>query len=112
MKKIYNKLVRDNIPDIIKNDNEVPYTRILSKSEYKEELNKKLLEECHELIMAKTKEEVIEEAADVFEVLKTLAETENHSIDDVIRTANKKREKKGGFVEKIFLEYTISKENV
>ena len=30
MEKIYNKLVRDNIPSIIQEDNEIPITRILS----------------------------------------------------------------------------------
>jgi len=40
----YKKLVRDNIPDIIKNNGEIPITRILSNEEYKCELEKKLLE--------------------------------------------------------------------
>ena len=38
MEKIYNKLVRDNIPKIIENDNEVPITRVLSNDEYKDAL--------------------------------------------------------------------------
>jgi len=46
----YKKLVRDNIPDIIKNNGEIPITRILSNGEYKFELEKKLLEECNEVI--------------------------------------------------------------
>lgn len=36
----YNKLVRDNIPDIIKNNGEIPITRILNDDEYKIELEK------------------------------------------------------------------------
>lgn len=31
---IYNKLVRDRIPDIIRNHGETPHTRILSDAEY------------------------------------------------------------------------------
>ena len=42
MEKIYNKLVRDNIPTIIEQDNEVPFTRILNDNDYKKELYKKL----------------------------------------------------------------------
>ena len=38
MEKIYNKLVRDNIPDIIRSDNEKPVTRILTDAEYEKEL--------------------------------------------------------------------------
>ena len=41
MDRIYNKLVRDNIPEIIISNGEVPITRILSNEEYKEELEKK-----------------------------------------------------------------------
>ena len=45
MIKNYNKLVRDNIPDIIKNNGGEPIIRILDDSEYKSELEKKLYEE-------------------------------------------------------------------
>lgn len=68
MEKIYNKLVRDNIPDIIEKDNEIPVTRILSIDEYRVELYKKLKEECNELISAKGRENILYEVADVFEV--------------------------------------------
>lgn len=84
MEKIYNKLVRDNIPSIIQDDNEIPITRILSDDEYRKELYKKLLEECNELICAKTSDNIIEEASDVFEVLKAISELEGKSIDTVI----------------------------
>ena len=40
MEKIYNKLVRDNIPNIIRNNGGTPFVRILSDKEYKEELEK------------------------------------------------------------------------
>ena len=43
MGKIYNKLVRDKIPDIIKNNGEEPITRILNYEEYKKELEKKCM---------------------------------------------------------------------
>ena len=40
MERTYNKLVRDNIPNIIKNNGEDPITRILTNKEYKQELEK------------------------------------------------------------------------
>lgn len=42
MERISNKLVRDNIPNIIKENGEVPITRILTDEEYKKELEKKV----------------------------------------------------------------------
>ena len=69
MERIYNKLVRDNIPNIIKEKGEEPITRILSDEEYKKELEKKLNEEYQEVLEASGSERV-EELADMLEVIK------------------------------------------
>lgn len=45
MEKIYNKLVRDKIPEIIENDGETPVVRVLNDEEYRIELENKLKEE-------------------------------------------------------------------
>ena len=65
MEQIYNKLVRDNIPDIIINNGEVPITRILSNKEYKQELEKKLYEEYQEVLNTTNTKDRIEELADL-----------------------------------------------
>lgn len=44
MEKVFNKLVRDRIPEIIRNNNEEAITRILNDDEYKKALENKLLE--------------------------------------------------------------------
>ena len=41
MERIYNKLVRDKIPDIIKGNGEMPVIRVLDDTSYKSELEKK-----------------------------------------------------------------------
>lgn len=110
MEKIYNKLVRDNIPDIIEKDGENPVIRVLSDNEYRKELYKKLLEECNELISAKTSDDIIEEASDVFEVLSAISELEGKNIDKVIETSKQKKSKRGGFTKKIFLVKSIKKD--
>ena len=46
----YRKLVRDNIPDIIKKNGEEPIIMELSDNDYKLELEKKLFEECNEVL--------------------------------------------------------------
>ena len=112
MEKIYNKLVRDNIPTIIEQDNEVPFTRILNDNDYKKELYKKLKEEFDEVIDSKNTFELLEELADLLEVIKSIAQLEDKTIEDIIETANQKKLKRGGFEKRIFLEKTLSDKNM
>ena len=109
MKRVFNKLVRDNIPNIIEGNGETSITRVLDEKEYRSELYKKLLEEANEVVNAKNKEDVLEELADVLEVLISIAELESKSLNDVIEIANQKRLKRGGFKKRIFLEETHDK---
>ena len=111
MQKIYNKLVRDKIPEIIKSNNGEPIIRILNNDEYKQELERKLYEEYLEVLETKNEEERIEELADMLEIMSALAKLENKSLEDVINIAKKKEEKCGGFEEKIFLEKVIEQGN-
>lgn len=101
--KKYQKLVRDKIPEIIKQNKEEPVTRILSDNEYKEELEKKLYEEYIEVLNSNNTDR-IEELADMLEVMISLAKLENKSLDDIVDVAKKKKEKRGGFEQKIYLE--------
>lgn len=110
MEKIFNKLVRDNIPSIIESNNEIAVTKILNDEEYKKELLRKLSEECNEVINSKDNEEVLEELADLLEVMQALIKLENKSLEDVIDIALKKKNKRGGFENKIFLEKTMTKD--
>ena len=104
MAKVYNKLVRDRIPEIIK----VPVTRILDDKEYKEELEKKLYEEYQEVLGATGKDRV-EELADMLEIMKYLAKLENSTIEEVTTIAREKSKKRGAFEDKIFLEKVLKK---
>lgn len=107
MERVYNKLVRDKIPEIIKAKGEEPITRELNLNEYKIALETKLKEECQEVITANG-EERIEEIADALEVLKALAKLEGATLEDVIVVANRKNVKRGAFEKRIFLEKVIS----
>ena len=110
MEQIFNKLVRDKIPDKIRNNKEIAITRVLNDNEYKIELLKKLKEECNEVIETKTSEELIEELADLYEVMVSICILENKTINDVIKKADLKRDKRGSFEKRIFLEKTIKKD--
>ena len=106
MEQIYNKLVRDNIPDKIKSNGENPIFYILDDEKYKEELEKKLYEEYQEVLESSGKDR-IEELADMLEIMKALAKLENKTLDDVIEVANQKVKKRGAFDKKIYLEKVI-----
>lgn len=105
-----NKLVRDKIPEIIENNNEIAETRILSDEEYFLELKKKLLEECNEVLTAETKEARLEELADLLEVMKALAKTDNYKLEDIEIKAKEKAHKRGALDQKIFLIKTKTKD--
>ena len=105
-----NKLVRDNIPDIIEKNNEIAFTKVLSDDDYLIGLNKKLLEECNEVINAKNKEERLEELADLLEVMKAIAKLDNYSLDNINEVAKEKALKRGAFDKKIYLIKTRTRD--
>ena len=109
MERIYNKLVRDKIPDIIEEKGETPVIKVLGESDYKKELEKKLYEEYKEVIES-SGDDRAEELADMLEVIRALARLENKNLNDIIDIADKKNEKRGAFDEKIFLEKVIELE--
>ena len=111
MEKVFNKLVRDNIPDIIASNGEEAVIKVLDDYEYKKELYKKLLEETNEVISSKGSNETIEELADVLEILSAIAKLNGKMLDDVVEAAKQKKLKRGGFEKRIFLEKTYDKED-
>lgn len=106
MERIYNKLVRDKIPNIIKEKGETPIIKTLNEIEYKKELENKLYEEYKEVIESNGNDR-IEELADMLEVIKALAKLEKRDLNDVLTIADEKSKKRGSFEEKIFLEKVI-----
>lgn len=108
MERVYPKLVRDNIPDIISKKGEIPIIRILNDTEYQEALEKKLSEELEEVLESSGQERLLE-LADMLEVISSLATLEGSNLDEVIALASKKAKERGAFKDKIFLEKVIEK---
>ena len=98
--KIYNKLVRDRIPEIITADDKTCEIEIVSGIKKQELLEKKLLEEVNEYLEDKN----LEELAVIMEVLFGLANELGYSEEDLIKKRNEKLEKRGGFKEGIVLK--------
>ena len=95
---VIGKLVRDKIPEIIKNDGKTPIIEILSNEDYLKELDKKLNEEVAEYQADKS----IEEMADVLEVLFAICEGRGHTVAELMQVREAKLEKRGGFKYKIY----------
>ena len=98
--KIYNKLVRDNIPQIMEENGARPVIKILNDEDYLKELNKKLLEEVNEYLSDGN----VEEIADIEEVLLAILKYKNISLENFNEIRTKKVTKRGAFDKRIFLE--------
>lgn len=100
---IYNKLVRDQIPEVIIKTGKEFSTRILPEDKYIVELKKKLTEELQEYNEAKTNEEAVEELADILELLYAAVKIHGSSVEQLEEVRKAKAEKRGGFEKRIFL---------
>ena len=100
------KLVRDNIPDIIKAKWENCDFYIASDIEYSIELLKKLVEESIEVKESRNKKELVEEIADVLEVINSICENNSISMNDVELIRLSKKKNKWWFSKKIIFKYT------
>lgn len=98
--KVYNKLVRDKITDIIEADGRIAKYRILDNNEYRKELNSKLQEEVKEYL----DDNNVEELADIVEVIYGILNSLDVTIDEFEKVRIKKQEERGAFNKRIYLE--------
>jgi len=91
------KLVRDKIPDIIKEDEKTPIIRIADDAEYFERLQDKLKEEVEEFCQDGEEEEL----ADILEVVEAIMQ---HKEWDIETLKEKKKDEIGGYEKRIILE--------
>lgn len=105
MKKVYNKLVRDRIPEIIEATGKHCEIEILNDEEYLKAIDAKLDEELAEY----HKDQNIEELADLLEVIRAATIARGYTLEALEAVRAKKAEKRGGFEKKILLIETIEK---
>jgi len=106
MRKVYNKLIRDRIPEIIIAAGETPKIRKLNKKEFKIELQKKVLEEAKELAVAKNKKDILNEVVDIQELLDWIIKEQKLTQAQIKKLQKEKNKKRGSFKKQLFLEYT------
>lgn len=107
--QVYNKLIRDKIPQIIKDDGWQPALKKLSDKDYLKELKKKMVEEAEELNEAKSKDDIINELADIKEIVDSLIKYYDFDKKTIDKKQNSKRKERGGFKKKLFLIKNVKK---
>lgn len=100
-----NKLVRDNLEHIFRQSGAVAvYKRVLNDAEFDENLRRKVLEEAHEVVSSKKTEELIDECADLVEVLEAIILFHGKTWDDVATARANKSATRGVFKTRLFIE--------
>ena len=104
--KIYNKLVRDRIPEIMRANGARPKARILADDDqYKSALLEKLVEEAKETLEAKGDlTGLVKEIGDVTEVISAIVEAYKLDWDTIEDVREERLKSRGGFGMRIFLE--------
>ena len=100
--KVYDKLVRDMIPEIIEASGSKCEIETVSDEVALEYLYKKLGEEVSELL----KDRNLDEIADVMEVLFAIGKKYGYSDDEVLGRRSEKKNTRGGFEDNLVLKKT------
>ncbi|MFC3077953.1 MazG nucleotide pyrophosphohydrolase domain-containing protein [Phenylobacterium terrae] len=95
------KLIRDGLPEIMRGQGLRVFARALDEAEYLSELKKKLLEEAAEAVGADA-DSLIEELADVLEVVIALAQASGTGLAEVEARRLAKRAERGGFEGRVY----------
>jgi predicted house-cleaning noncanonical NTP pyrophosphatase (MazG superfamily) len=95
----YIKLVRDKIPEIIKQQGDLPKTELLDEDKYINVLNAKLMEEVAEYLENYN----VYEFADILEVIYAIAKYKGITQKDLEDIRVKKLDERGGFDSRISL---------
>jgi predicted house-cleaning noncanonical NTP pyrophosphatase (MazG superfamily) len=107
MRKDYNKLVRDRIPQIITASSPQAtfgLENYTTTAEFKEALLAKLVEEAEEAQSAATsREELLTELADLYEVVNALLETFELDKEELLTVQASRRAQRGGFEQRLKL---------
>jgi predicted house-cleaning noncanonical NTP pyrophosphatase (MazG superfamily) len=92
-----NKLWRDKAVDRLEQTGSKIHWTKLDAAQFLEQLKIKLVEEAQEVGMAQTKESLMEELADVLEVIHSFCEFYEITLQDIMELQAKKHQERGGF---------------
>lgn len=99
----YHKLVRDKIPEIIEKQGKTCVSQVLSQEAYIQMVDEKLNEELAEYQESKS----LEELADLLEVMEAAVIARGYTWEELLAVRDEKRQKRGGFQNRILLKEVI-----
>lgn len=102
-KFLQNKLWRDKAPDLMRAIGSIVHVKKLDDSEYEQQLKIKLVEEVEEVCVTQTQEQLVEELADVLEVIDAICVLRKISLEEVRKCQAEKRDHKGGFYQRAYV---------
>jgi predicted house-cleaning noncanonical NTP pyrophosphatase (MazG superfamily) len=98
------KLGRDKTLEGFKKEGVTPQYKMLTGKELYEALLLKLVEEADEVRDARSRQELIEELADVLEVIDALCKTQGISMEEIAPVKEAKLKERGGFEAGLYIE--------
>ncbi|HJK86991.1 MAG TPA: nucleoside triphosphate pyrophosphohydrolase [Candidatus Megaira endosymbiont of Nemacystus decipiens] len=101
----FNKLIRNKLPQRMKEEGVYLNAKKLTPQEYKEQLKLKIIEEAHEVAESKEKQELTIELADLLEVIYELAKTNDIKIEEIEEERQKKLQINGAFSPDCYANY-------
>jgi predicted house-cleaning noncanonical NTP pyrophosphatase (MazG superfamily) len=99
------QIIRDKLPEIMRSQGIAVFERPLEGKELDQRMREKLLLEAREVQNAQSTEELIEELADVLEVMHALAKAAGVDLQRVEEKRTKKLQARGGFEARLYNPY-------
>jgi predicted house-cleaning noncanonical NTP pyrophosphatase (MazG superfamily) len=107
----YPKLVRDNIPAIIKERTGHAIEQRIAENdeEFEGFLLKKIVEEANELLYSSQHDNLEEELADIIELIDTLLVLKKKTQNDIATVRTEKNKKNGAFKDRVIMLSKVEK---
>ena len=101
------KLVRDNIPEIIRSEGRSPVIHIADDGEFFTKLLDKLREEALEACLAGDDQSLKNELIDIAEIVNAICEFKKFDLNELEQLMAEKAKKRGSFGKRIILEQFV-----
>lgn len=99
----YNKLVRDKMVERSEATGSIVHWQKLNDTDFEQALRIKCMEEAEEIFSAGTKQDLLEELADMLEIMNAFCDIYEVTLQDVVAIQKEKYQERGGFKDHIFI---------